>query len=85
MPGEVFVDGGDGKNEAVDLDVFFVGGRGFGEFVCEEEFGFFSWPADVVPWRVSDFEGRAAHVVASLPAVVCREGKLLYDADAVAA
>lgn len=38
-----------------------------------------------MPWQVSDFEGRAAYVVASLPAVVCREGKLLYDADAVAA
>lgn len=24
------------------------------------------WAADVVPWRVSDFEGRAANVVASL-------------------
>ena len=41
--------------------------------------------AEIVPWRLSDFEGRAAHVAASLPATVVREGKLLYDAGAVAA
>jgi predicted nucleotidyltransferase len=41
--------------------------------------------ADVIPWRRSDFEGRAAHVVASLPATVVREGRLLYDAERVAA
>ena len=41
--------------------------------------------ADIIPWRLSDFEGRAAHVAASLPATVVREGKLLYDAGAVAA
>lgn len=38
---------------------------------------------DVIPWRRSDFEGRAAHVVASLPATVVREGRLLYDAERV--
>jgi predicted nucleotidyltransferase len=32
---------------------------------------------DVVPWRRSDFEGRAAAVKASLPATVLREGKLV--------
>jgi len=37
---------------------------------------------DVVPWRRSDFEGRQV-VKASLPATVAREGKLLYDAEAV--
>ena len=37
---------------------------------------------DVVPWRRSDFEGRQS-VVASLPATVVREGKLVYDAEAV--
>jgi predicted nucleotidyltransferase len=37
-------------------------------------------PKDVIPWRQTDFEGRAAHVVASLPATVVREGRLLYDA-----
>ena len=36
---------------------------------------------DVIPWRQTDFEGRAAHVVASLPATVLREGRLLYEAD----
>jgi predicted nucleotidyltransferase len=40
---------------------------------------------DVIPWRRSDFEGRAAYVVASLPATVVREGRLLYDAERVAA
>ena len=35
---------------------------------------------DIVPWRKTDFELRAAHVVASLPATVVREGKVLYDA-----
>ena len=34
---------------------------------------------DIVPWRKTDFELRAAHVVASLPATVVREGKVLYD------
>ena len=34
---------------------------------------------DVIPWRKSDFDGRAEHVVASLPATVVREGRLLYD------
>jgi hypothetical protein len=41
--------------------------------------------ADVIPWRRSDFDGRAAYVVASLPATVVREGRLLYDAERVAA
>ncbi len=36
---------------------------------------------DIVPWRVSDFELRARHVEASLPATVMREGKLLYEAS----
>lgn len=42
-------------------------------------------PVDVIPWRKSDFEGRAKHVVASLPATVVREGKLVYDRRRVAA
>ena len=40
---------------------------------------------DIVPWPRSDFEGRAAYVVASLPATVVREGRLLYDSRQVAA
>jgi uncharacterized protein len=41
--------------------------------------------ADVVRWPASDFDTRAAHVRASLPAMIVREGKLLYDARTVAA
>jgi predicted nucleotidyltransferase len=35
---------------------------------------------DIVPWRKTDFENRAAWVRSSLPATVVREGKLLYEA-----
>jgi len=31
------------------------------------------YPKDVIPWRKTDFEGRAAYVRASLPATVIRE------------
>jgi hypothetical protein len=41
--------------------------------------------ADVVRWPASDFDARAAHVAASLPATILREGRLLYDARRVAA
>ncbi len=41
--------------------------------------------ADVVRIPLTDFEGRAAHVVSSLPATVLREGRLLYDAGRMAA
>jgi predicted nucleotidyltransferase len=40
---------------------------------------------DVIPWRQTDFDGRAAYVRASLPATVVREGKLLYDSQRVPA
>jgi predicted nucleotidyltransferase len=43
------------------------------------------YPKDIVPFRRSDFEARAMHVRASLPATVVREGKLLYDSRPVAA
>jgi hypothetical protein len=36
---------------------------------------------DIVPWRKTDFEERAAWVVASLPATVVREGRLLYESE----
>ncbi len=39
----------------------------------------FGVPKDVIPWRRSDFERRAAYVRASLPATVVREGRLLYE------
>jgi uncharacterized protein len=41
--------------------------------------------ADVFRWPASEFESRAAHVKASLPATITREGKVLYDARTVAA
>jgi len=40
---------------------------------------------DVVRLPCGDFDARAAHVVASLPATIVREGKLLYDAGRIAA
>ncbi len=40
---------------------------------------------DVVRWPARDFDARAAHVLASLPATILREGRLLYDARRVAA
>lgn len=40
---------------------------------------------DVIRLRCGDFDARAAHVVASLPATIVREGKLLYDAGRIAA
>jgi predicted nucleotidyltransferase len=39
----------------------------------------FGMAKDVIPWRQSDFESRAAYVKASLPASVVREGRLLYE------
>ena len=41
--------------------------------------------ADVIRLSASDFDMRAAHVNASLPATILREGKVLYDARRVAA
>ncbi len=43
------------------------------------------YPKDIVPWRSTDFDARAAYVVASLPATIIREGRLLYDGRRVAA
>lgn len=37
--------------------------------------------SDIVPWRLSDFEQRAAWVKASLPATVVREGRVLYESS----
>lgn len=36
--------------------------------------------ADVLIWRRASFDAQARHVVASLPATVLREGKLVYAA-----
>ena len=41
--------------------------------------------ADVVSWPSSDFDMRAAHVKASLPATIMREGTMPYDGRRVAA
>jgi predicted nucleotidyltransferase len=38
---------------------------------------------DVIPWRQSDFNERAAGAPGSLPATVLREGKLVYAAAPV--
>lgn len=43
------------------------------------------YPKDVIPWRRTDFDARAAHVSASLPATIVREGRLIYDARRIAA
>ena len=43
------------------------------------------YPKDVIPWRRTDFDARAAHVPTSLPATIVREGRLIYDARPVAA
>jgi len=40
---------------------------------------------DVVRWPASDFDLRAAHVRASLPATILREGRVLYDSRRIAA
>ena len=42
-------------------------------------------PKDIVRWRRSDFDARAAHVCTSLPATIVREGKLIYESRPVAA
>jgi predicted nucleotidyltransferase len=47
--------------------------------------GGLGYPKDIIPRRRTDFDGRAAYVVASLPATIVREGRLLYDARTVAA
>jgi uncharacterized protein len=41
--------------------------------------GSVGYSKDIVPWRSTDFDARAEHVVASLPATIKREGRLLYD------
>ncbi|MBE7543645.1 MAG: nucleotidyltransferase domain-containing protein [Bryobacteraceae bacterium] len=40
---------------------------------------------DLVRWPATDFDARGTHVLASLPATILREGRLLYDARRVAA
>ncbi len=40
---------------------------------------------DIVRFASGDFDARAAHVAASLPATIMREGRLLYDARRIAA
>ena len=41
--------------------------------------------ADIVRLPLTNFEASAAHVVSSLPAMVLREGRLLYDSRGAAA
>lgn len=49
------------------------------------ELGGIGYPKDVITWRSTDFDARGKYVVASLPATILREGRLLYDARPVAA
>lgn len=39
----------------------------------------FATAIDILPWHRTDFDQRAAWVVASLPATIVREGRLLYE------
>ena len=64
--------------DATPREVF----RGAGIYAALSEI---PYPVEVIPWRQTDFEGRAAYVVSSLPATVTREGKLLYDSRRLAA
>jgi hypothetical protein len=50
-----------------------------------DKLGDLAFSMDVIPWRAGDFDARGAHVVASLPATILREGRLLYDARRVTA
>jgi HEPN domain-containing protein len=43
--------------------------------------GYFEYPKQIVVFRGRDFNARALRVVASLPATIVREGKLLYDSE----
>ncbi len=56
--------------------------RGGGIYSVLRDVGY---PKDIVPWRSGDFDARAMHVRASLPATVVREGRLLYDSRPVTA
>jgi hypothetical protein len=60
------------------------GGRGAGKSRPPRIWGLGA-AVDVVRLASSDFDARGAHVAASLPSIILREGRLLYDARRVAA
>ena len=76
--------GDDGPDS--DLDSLVVvpddapAGKLRGGAVCSHVSGT-GYSKDIVPWRRTDFDLRARHVVTSLPATVVRKGRLLYDAQ----
>ena len=86
-PVRIYLFGSEARGEAgpdSDLDFLVVVPDDTPEAVMRSSEGYshlsgFGMPKDVVPWRQSDFEGRAAYVRASLPATVVREGRLLYE------
>lgn len=86
-PVRIYLFGSEARGEAgpdSDLDFMVVVPDDTPEHVMRSSEGYsrladLGFPKDVIPWRQSDFEGRAAYVRASLPATVVREGKLLYD------
>jgi predicted nucleotidyltransferase len=93
QPVRVYLFGSEARGDAgpdSDLDFLVVVPDDAGEDVfrsgrLRQAIGGVGHAVDVIPWRRTDFEGRAAYVVASLPATVVREGRLLYDAERVAA
>ena len=90
-PDRIYLFGSEARGEAgpdSDLDFLVVVPDGTPEEKFREGYRTLSGigiAADVIPWKTSDFVGRATYVKASLPATVVREGRLLYDARTVAA
>jgi predicted nucleotidyltransferase len=78
----------DGPDSDFDLCVVLpdhAAERLFRDRSIHEHFWGLKAAVDVVRFASSDFDARAAHVAASLPASIMREGELLYDARRIAA
>jgi len=88
-PVRIYLFGSEARGEAgpdSDLDFLVVVRDDTPEPVMRTSAGYsrlsgLGMPKDVIPWRQSDFEARAAYVRASLPATVVREGRLLYESE----
>ena len=88
-PVRIYLFGSEARGEAgpdSDLDFLVVVRDDTPEPVMRTSAGYsrlsgLGMPKDVIPWRQSDFEARAAYVMASLPATVVREGRLLYESE----
>lgn len=86
-PVRIYLFGSEARGEGgpdSDLDFLVVVSDDTPEQVMRTSEGYsllsgFGTPKDVITWRQSDFQDRANYVVASLPATVVREGKLLYE------